>query len=55
MIYEIQALLTITIPIVSNWQTEGDSRLAQAAYCREKEKVVYDFKIDPSLSMPLKS
>ena len=54
-IHEIQALLTITIPIVSSWQTGGDSSIAKAAYCGDWNGAGNDFEIDRDLSLPLKS
>jgi len=39
-----EALLAITISIVSYSQTDGDSSIAQAAYCMERRWTSNDFK-----------
>ena len=44
---EILALVAITIPIVSNLQTEDDARLPNSAYCLGRKGVGYDFEIEP--------
>jgi hypothetical protein len=38
---------TITIPIVSYWETASDSRLAQEAYCLDRKGAGYDFETRP--------
>ena len=43
----IYALLTITIPIVVNWQTDGLSSIAHAAYRVDRKGAGNDFEIDP--------
>jgi hypothetical protein len=40
---ELQALLTITIPIVPNSQTDGDSSMPNVAYWVDAQSAVYDF------------
>jgi hypothetical protein len=47
VIDEIQALLTITILIIANWWTGGDSRLPNVADCMVREGVGNDFETDP--------
>ena len=44
---EIRALFAITIPIVSNGQTDGNSRLPNSAYCADRKGTCYDFETDP--------
>jgi hypothetical protein len=45
-IHEIQALPTITIPIVSHRQADGDSRLPTSTYCVLRRKTGIDFDIE---------
>ena len=52
---ELQALLTITAPIVLRGSAIADSRLAQAAYCGDWNGAGNEFEIDRDLSLPLKS
>ena len=44
---ELQALLTITIPIVPNSQTDSDSSIPNAARRVHRKEAGYDFKTEP--------
>lgn len=46
LVYDGEALLTITRPIVSNWKTEADSSIPNSAYRVDRKGPGYDFEIE---------
>ena len=50
---ELQALLTITIPIVPNSQADSDASMPNVAHCLERKGAGNDFESDWNLRLLL--